>query len=116
MPNKDGKYRNASIRRNKSRERKTFNSFNKKAVRKMKVAMRDGKECAYCGKTDVDLELDHIIPKSKGGSNHLNNLVLSCRECNISKNDKLPHEIDNIKLQQRVKDMLRHLKTKKNWR
>jgi len=39
--------------------------------------------CVYCG--DRGEEIEHIIPKSKGGTNSINNLTLSCRKCNISK-------------------------------
>ena len=34
--------------------------------------------------------IDHYIPKSKGGSNALENLRISCRECNLSKADQMP--------------------------
>jgi hypothetical protein len=40
--------------------------------------------CAYCGATGK-LELDHIVPRSKGGTNSVKNLVLSCRSCNEAK-------------------------------
>jgi 5-methylcytosine-specific restriction endonuclease McrA len=35
------------------------------------------RRCAYCGKTDVPLEIEHIIPKSRGGSNRVSNLTLA---------------------------------------
>jgi 5-methylcytosine-specific restriction endonuclease McrA len=41
-----------------------------------------GRKCAYCGKTGVPLEIEHIVPKSRGGSNRVSNLTLACRECN----------------------------------
>ncbi len=41
--------------------------------------------CAYCGKTDVPLEIEHIVPRSKGGSNSVNNLTIACHSCNQSK-------------------------------
>ena len=41
--------------------------------------------CAYCGKTDVPLEIEHIVPRSKGGSNSISNLTLACHSCNQSK-------------------------------
>src|SRR5690606_23696761 len=44
-----------------------------------------GRKCAYCGKTDVPLEIEHIIPKSRGGSNRVSNLTLSCKLCNQKK-------------------------------
>ena len=47
--------------------------------------------CAYCGKKDVPLEIEHIDPKSKGGSNRISNLALACKPCNQKKNN-LPVE------------------------
>ena len=41
--------------------------------------------CSYCDKKDVPLEIDHIVPKSKGGSNRVSNLTLSCHRCNQKK-------------------------------
>jgi 5-methylcytosine-specific restriction endonuclease McrA len=43
------------------------------------------RECAYCGIKNVPLEIDHVHPKSKGGSNSITNLTLSCHKCNIAK-------------------------------
>ena len=51
------------------------------------VFMRDGGRCCKCGRTK-DLELDHIIPFSKGGSSEPENLQLLCRECNLKKSNK----------------------------
>ena len=44
-----------------------------------------GRECAYCGAKNVPLEVEHIHPKSKGGSNSITNLTLSCHKCNRAK-------------------------------
>lgn len=44
--------------------------------------------CVYCNKTNLPVEIDHVIPKSKGGSNRISNLVLSCIKCNIKKGNK----------------------------
>lgn len=44
-----------------------------------------GRECAYCGAKDIPLEIEHIYPKSKGGSNSITNLTLSCHKCNTKK-------------------------------
>lgn len=46
------------------------------------------RQCAYCGKKDVPLEIEHIKPKSKGGSDRISNLTLACRPCNEKKNSK----------------------------
>lgn len=57
---------------------------------RFKVFMRDNFKCKYCGKTadEKALEVDHIIPRSRGGSNELINLVTACFECNRGKRDK----------------------------
>ena len=46
--------------------------------------------CVYCGAREVPFNLDHFHPKSKGGSNRVSNLVLSCIPCNQNKDNKLP--------------------------
>ena len=44
-----------------------------------------GRTCAYCGATNVPLEIDHIHPRSRGGSDRISNLTLACRPCNEKK-------------------------------
>jgi predicted restriction endonuclease len=41
-------------------------------------------QCAYCG-SEENLTLDHIIPKSKGGTDKTTNLICACKECNHDK-------------------------------
>ncbi len=45
-----------------------------------------GRACAYCGASGVPLNLDHIHPRSRGGSDRISNLVLACIRCNQAKN------------------------------
>lgn len=47
--------------------------------------------CQYCGRKapEVVFHIDHILPKSKGGTNEVNNLTLACDDCNIGKRDNL---------------------------
>jgi 5-methylcytosine-specific restriction endonuclease McrA len=47
-----------------------------------------GRQCAYCGVKDVPLQIEHIHPRSKGGSNSISNLTLSCEKCNTKKGTK----------------------------
>ena len=44
-----------------------------------------GRRCAYCGVENLPLEVDHIIPRSRGGSDRVSNLTLACRSCNLRK-------------------------------
>jgi len=54
------------------------------------VFKRDGFACQYCGRTppSVKLEVDHIVPVSKGGSDDPLNLVTSCFDCNRGKTNQ----------------------------
>lgn len=71
-----------------------------KSVR-FEVFKRDSFTCQYCGKSapDVVLEVDHIIPVSKGGDNDISNLITSCFDCNRGKSSKKLTDKQSIKLQ-----------------
>ena len=51
-----------------------------------------GRQCAYCGAEHVPLQVEHIHPKARGGSNRVSNLTLACQACNARKNT-LPLEV-----------------------
>jgi hypothetical protein len=44
--------------------------------------------CAYCGKKDIPLQIEHIIPRAKLGTNRISNLCLACEKCNQAKGTK----------------------------
>lgn len=46
------------------------------------------KKCAYCGTENIPLQVEHIHPRAKGGSNRISNLTLSCEKCNLKKGTK----------------------------
>ncbi|WP_293353704.1 MULTISPECIES: RNA-guided endonuclease IscB [unclassified Microcoleus] len=46
------------------------------------------RKCAYCGVENVPFEIEHILARSKGGSNRVSNLCLSCHSCNQAKGNK----------------------------
>jgi 5-methylcytosine-specific restriction endonuclease McrA len=44
-----------------------------------------GRTCAYCGATGVPLQVEHIVPRTRGGSDRVSNLTLACAPCNQHK-------------------------------
>ncbi len=55
------------------------------------VLRRDGRRCAYCGrKADT---IDHVVPRSRGGTHTWDNCVAACRVCNSRKADRLLEEL-----------------------
>lgn len=78
-----------------------------KTVR-FEVFKRDSFCCQYCGRSapEVVLEVDHIIPVSKGGDNDISNLITSCFDCNRGKSDKKLTENQTLKAQKQELDKL----------
>ena len=66
------------------RQRVAFNRRN--------VFRRDDQRCQYCGGRAVDLTLDHVVPRSRGGPTSWENVVACCRACNARKRDRTPEE------------------------
>ena len=66
-----------------------------------------GRTCAYCGKTNVPLEVEHIVPKSRGGTDRVSNLTLSCRKCNLKKGNKTAEEFGYPHIQQQATQPLK---------
>lgn len=50
------------------------------------------RRCAYCGQPSPKLQIEHLIPKSRGGSDRLSNLVLACETCNRQKGNRTAQE------------------------
>lgn len=68
---------------------------------RFEIFKRDSFKCQYCGQEapDVILEVDHIIPVSKGGENELMNLITSCFDCNRGKGKRKINDNDVLKKQ-----------------
>jgi 5-methylcytosine-specific restriction endonuclease McrA len=47
-----------------------------------------GRKCVYCQKENIPLEIEHIHPKSRGGSDRVSNLTIACRPCNQKKGNQ----------------------------
>lgn len=58
------------------------------------LMLRDGHQCQYCGKRPGtrELNVDHVVPRSRGGHDAWDNLVISCRGCNLKKGKRTPEE------------------------
>ena len=62
-----------------------------------------GRQCVYCDKKDTPLEVEHIVPKSRGGSNRVSNLTLACTKCNLRKgNDPVEQFVTDKKRLQKI--------------
>lgn len=58
------------------------------------IFYRDRNRCQYCGKAFVqrDLNLDHVVPLSRGGRSEWTNVVAACVPCNSRKGNRFPEE------------------------
>lgn len=69
---------------------------------RFEIFKRDSFTCQYCGRMapEVILEVDHVLPVSKGGKNDMLNLVSSCYDCNRGKRDVKLSDNSTILIQQ----------------
>jgi 5-methylcytosine-specific restriction enzyme A len=76
--------------RSKIKKRKQTRSRHIQASTRVSVLNRDKYKCVFCGRNSkqIDLEVDHIIPFSKGGSNDITNLQTLCFDCNRGKGSR----------------------------
>ncbi|MHB1468167.1 MAG: HNH endonuclease [Solirubrobacteraceae bacterium] len=63
----------------------------RRKITRRAVFARDSWTCQYCGSRS-NLTVDHVIPRSKGGSSNWENIVASCAPCNRRKGDRLPRQ------------------------
>lgn len=66
--------------------------YKKVILTRKNILRRDSFRCAYCGRGDIMLTVDHIVPKAKGGLDTWENLVCACTNCNNKKGDRSPEE------------------------
>lgn len=87
VPMSDEELAAATEGRNRKAARVTI-----KASTRQQIFSRDGGVCVHCsGKIHANelWHVDHLVPLSKGGSNEIDNLALSCVRCNLEKHNKL---------------------------
>lgn len=66
--------------------------FKKIELSRKNIMRRDGMRCTYCGGGTPPLTMDHIIPRSRGGTDSWENLTTACIKCNNKKGNRTPDE------------------------
>jgi 5-methylcytosine-specific restriction endonuclease McrA len=66
----------------------------RRRITRRAVFARDRWTCQYCGHERGNLTVDHVVPRSKGGSSTWENIVTCCAPCNRRKGDRLPRQAD----------------------
>jgi len=73
-----------------------YNNIPKRTVKlnRKNLFARDKNSCQYCGKkfSTKELNIDHVLPKSRGGRETWENLVCACLKCNNRKSNRTPEE------------------------
>ena len=64
-------------------------------------------QCAYCGTREAAFELDHIHPRSRGGSDRVSNLAAACHDCNAKKGNRTAAEFGHPEVEVQAKVPLR---------
>src|SRR5215831_9922615 len=66
-----------------------------------------GRKCAYCNATNARLQVEHIVPKARDGSNRVSNLTMACKPCNDAKGTRTAEEFGHPEIQAQAKAPLR---------
>jgi len=80
---------NSAVYKMHAHKRRTFvvgGLASKKDIQRLQVRAMGA--CCYCGGTERKLELDHVLPVSRGGTHTIGNLAMACFRCNRQKSNK----------------------------
>jgi 5-methylcytosine-specific restriction endonuclease McrA len=66
--------------------------YNEVPLTRRNLLHRDGGTCQYCGNSGELMTLDHVIPRSRGGKDVWENVVIACGRCNTKKGNRTPKE------------------------
>ena len=61
-------------------------------LRKKNIFQRDNNCCQYCGQKNKKLSIDHVLPRSRGGTDSWENVITACLQCNVMKGNRTPEE------------------------
>jgi len=70
-----------------------------------------GRRCAYCQIEHVPLQIEHIVPRARGGSNRVSNLTIACEPCNIKKGTRTAEEFGHPDVQKQARQPLKDAAT-----
>jgi len=65
------------------------------------------RSCVSCGTGQVPFEIDHVLPRSRGGSDRVSNLVLACHDCNQAKGNRTAAEFGHAEVESRARQPLK---------
>lgn len=78
-----------------------------KSVKVRTLLARDGENCFYCGQAlNEDITVEHFLSKNCGGTNHINNLVLAHKKCNLTASHL--NVMDKVKLRDQLSKEQQH--------
>ncbi len=66
--------------------------FRQLPLTRRNLFQRDHQTCQYCGSRDQPLSIDHVVPRSRGGSDTWENVTTACLSCNVRKGNRTPKE------------------------
>ncbi len=66
-----------------------------------------GRRCAYCAAVGTPLQVEHIVPRARGGTNRVSNLTLACELCNTAKGARTGAEFGHPEIEGRAKRPLK---------
>ena len=66
-----------------------------------------GRKCTYCGTENIPLQVEHIVPKTRNGSDRVSNLTLACQACNQRKGNQTAEEFGHPQVQLQSQKPLR---------
>ena len=68
--------------------------FRQLPLTRRNLFQRDNHTCQYCGSRDNQLSIDHVMPRSRGGSDTWENVTTACLSCNVRKGNRTPKEAE----------------------
>ena len=66
--------------------------FREVSLTRKNILLRDNNACQYCNYRGSDLSIDHVLPRSRGGTDNWENVTTACLRCNVQKGNRTPDE------------------------